>query len=63
MMYKDYVFTAAPGTHTYELHLTLATGSPISRDGLVLIAQSIPFGSTGGAGTLEVDQQNPGAGH
>jgi hypothetical protein len=48
-----YVFPATTGAHSYSLtSVELATGGPLSIDNPVLIAQFVPFGSTGSATTL-----------
>jgi hypothetical protein len=48
-----YVFPATKGAHSYSLtSAEVATGGPLSIDNPVLIAQFVPFGSSGSATTL-----------
>jgi hypothetical protein len=63
MASKDWVFIAVPGTHTYEFLVDLDAGSPQNFDSLVLIAQAVPFGSAGGAGTFDTGAPTPAPGH
>ncbi|HEU5328051.1 MAG TPA: hypothetical protein VFU78_08155 [Thermomicrobiales bacterium] len=63
MTSKDWVFIAAPGTHTYEFLVDLDAGSPQNFDSLVLIAQAVPFGSAGGAGTFDSGAPTPAPRH
>jgi hypothetical protein len=51
----DWVYTADKGPHSYSLTTTqLNTGGPLDIFNVVLIAQFVPFGSTGTSTTLSV---------
>jgi hypothetical protein len=63
MTSKDWVFIATPGAHTYEFLVDLDAGSPQNFDSLVLIAQAVPFGSAGGAGTFDTGAPTPAPRH
>jgi hypothetical protein len=49
----SWVFSATPGTHTYNLYGSVSTADTVGVASVQLIAQTMPFGSTG-AGTLNV---------
>jgi hypothetical protein len=59
----DWVYAADKGSHSYSLTTTqFNTGGPLGIYNVVLIAQFVPFGSTGTSTTLSVTHDaNPPA--
>jgi len=59
MAYSDFVFTAAPGTHTYQLQIFHNAPGPLSTAALALTATTHPFGNSGAAGATEIEPAPP----
>lgn len=59
MVYSDFVFTAAPGAHTYRFEILQITPGPLATRALTLTATTHPFGSGGGAGATEIEPAPP----
>ena len=56
MFFREWVFPAAPGTHTYDFQVAvIGAAGPLATGSESLIATTHPFGNNGGAGTTGID--------
>ena len=59
MAYSGYVFTAAPGTHTYQFRISHNAPGALFIEAFTLTATTHPFGNSGAAGATEIEPAPP----